>query len=258
MTINELYNMMMAKPSEGGAGYIAVNEALIKNLGALEAMVYCKLINYAKYYSDQSKLTKDGSFYCTIATLEDSLGIGAKGQRRILKKLEEMNLIEVSEQGMFKSRHIKVLRNSEAEEAFSKPEIKPRQKIPFDPQKMEKYSKPFNMAVLQNQVKKAVTELNLDERWVEDGLKLYEIYFREVGNPPSYYSQDSVKKLIQRVNDLDLSYGIRDFFDSYCEGYREVPCKEGYTKSINNLVTEEMLEPLAKRKDLPVEAALPF
>lgn len=231
-------------------GYTILSDALAHNLGNDEAIVYTKLVGFQLYFKKENKLT-EGYFFCSVEFLEFRCNVSQYQQKKIMADLIGRGLIDIKYSGMPRRRYIKVLTNESAILRVFKPvEVEEKEKVPIPEKLKEKYSQPFDISVLDNQIKKAAASLGVGENTAKEVQGLYRQYIDYFGEPYSYYSNNSVSNLVSRVNDLDLSYNIfeENTFQCLLEAYSETNVEgKGYTRSINNMLTDEMLDILSYR-----------
>lgn len=67
--------------------------------------------NKSKYSADIQNMLNDGWFYCTIDDLYDSTRYKYKSQATAIKKLIELELIEVKTGGLFNKRYFRIIAN---------------------------------------------------------------------------------------------------------------------------------------------------
>lgn len=72
---------------------LTVNRPLAHSIGVMEAMIYAALISKSSYY-ERNGMLDDGWFYSTIPDLEESTTLSEYQQKRCIKKLAEIGLIE--------------------------------------------------------------------------------------------------------------------------------------------------------------------
>lgn len=106
-------------------GFIPVNRALIKRLGRDTALFFSEIINEFGYWQSQNKLRsfkeKDGTydggwFFSTIENIENNTTLSGHEQRKIIKQLVELNLIQTTHKGVPQVRYFKL--NQDAIEEF--------------------------------------------------------------------------------------------------------------------------------------------
>lgn len=71
-----------------------VSEGYVKTFGADGAIFLCFLINKLQYWADKDKLIDGKWFYCTVETISDRLGFSYAMQRKIVKKLEDLGVLQ--------------------------------------------------------------------------------------------------------------------------------------------------------------------
>lgn len=88
--------------------FIAVNKQLIKEIGLLEAVLFCELCAEHDYYEKEKQLQPDGYFYSTIDNIEQRLRITKKQQLRIITNLQKLQLISIKYKDIPRKRYIKI------------------------------------------------------------------------------------------------------------------------------------------------------
>jgi len=89
-------------------GYIVINRVLLRKLGCEMALVLHYLINLRQRTQDR----EDGWFFCTVSYMSDELNMRDKIQRRILKNLQELGLIETKRMGLPAKRFFRISTNA--------------------------------------------------------------------------------------------------------------------------------------------------
>lgn len=87
--------------------YITLNKDLIKLVGLEEAILLGELASEYDYWEKQDAL-EDGYFYTTIENVQNNTTLSDYQQRRILKKLQEVGLVDVKVRGIPAKRYIKI------------------------------------------------------------------------------------------------------------------------------------------------------
>lgn len=88
--------------------FIAVNRELIKAVGVEEAVIMGELIDELTYCTENNSLTEDGYFRCTVEDLEKVICLSDHKQRRALKHLQELGIVDVKSKGIPQKRYIKI------------------------------------------------------------------------------------------------------------------------------------------------------
>lgn len=88
-------------------GYIILNKYVMKALGLHEAILLGELCSEYIYWYKEQKL-EDGFFYSTRENIENETTLSPFQQRQALKKLTEMELVEIVEKDMPKKTFYKV------------------------------------------------------------------------------------------------------------------------------------------------------
>lgn len=89
-------------------GFITVNKALIKLMGLEESILLGELASEFDYWTKNNGLTEDGFFFSTIENIEDKTTLSEYQQRKALKHLQEMGLVEIRVKGLPAKRYIKL------------------------------------------------------------------------------------------------------------------------------------------------------
>lgn len=87
--------------------YIILNKDLIKIIGLEEAILLGELASEYDYWEKQNTL-EDGYFYSTIENVQINTTLSDYQQRRVLKKLQELGLVDVQVRGIPAKRYIKI------------------------------------------------------------------------------------------------------------------------------------------------------
>lgn len=85
-------------------GFICVNKQLIKLLG-LEATVFLGELASIYNYNKSLNTLKDGWFFATVEKIENNTSISDYKQQQIIKKLQELNIINQKIEGMPRKRY---------------------------------------------------------------------------------------------------------------------------------------------------------
>ena len=89
-------------------GSIIVNKKLANAIGLNEAVLYSELLSKYKYFKDRERLTDDGFFFNTVDNLEQDTTLTGKQQRPCIKRLEKLQLVEMSIRGLPSKRYFKI------------------------------------------------------------------------------------------------------------------------------------------------------
>ncbi len=87
--------------------HISINKNLIKTVGILEAILFSDLVSKYKYFKKRNML-QDGWFFNTASNISEDTGLSQFQQSRLIKKLAEINLIQVKIQGLPAKQHFKI------------------------------------------------------------------------------------------------------------------------------------------------------
>jgi len=90
-------------------GSIIVNKALARTLGIETAIMYSELLSKYNYFLTRGMLGNEEWFFNTIENMEEDTCISAYSQRKAIKKLKEMGLIEYSIRGIPAKRYFKIV-----------------------------------------------------------------------------------------------------------------------------------------------------
>jgi DNA-binding PadR family transcriptional regulator len=88
-------------------GSIVINKKLAKEIGLNPTIVYSELVSMFKYFESRGE-TDNGWFYCTIEKLEDNTTLKRDVQDKAIKKLADLNLIEVARRGLPAKRYFRI------------------------------------------------------------------------------------------------------------------------------------------------------
>lgn len=87
--------------------FITVNKELIKMLGLEEAIILGELASEFSYWESQGCL-EEGYFYSTIENIEENTTLSAHKQRKAMKKLQALNILDIKLKGLPAKRYIKL------------------------------------------------------------------------------------------------------------------------------------------------------
>ena len=88
--------------------FITVNKELIKQVGLEEAIIIGELASEFDYWQKNNGLTEDGYFFSTIENVEEKTTLSEHKQRKALKNLKELGLVDVRVKGLPAKRYIKL------------------------------------------------------------------------------------------------------------------------------------------------------
>ena len=88
--------------------YLILNKSLIKLLGWDELGMLQELISEGNLWEQKELLDKEGFFFCTSDKIKDLFGWSWDKQKKILNKLESLNLIELKLKGNSFKRQFKI------------------------------------------------------------------------------------------------------------------------------------------------------
>lgn len=87
--------------------FITVNKIMIKALGLEEAIILGELASEFAYFESKG-LLEDGYFYSTIENIEDNTTLSAHQQRKAMKRLQSLNILNIKIKGLTAKRYIKI------------------------------------------------------------------------------------------------------------------------------------------------------
>lgn len=90
--------------------FLMVNKNMLKHLegDCIAVIILTELILKHQFYKNNHQLDSDGFFFCTLKTLEDSLGIKRGAQDHALKHLIDKGLLYVENKGFPKKRYFEI------------------------------------------------------------------------------------------------------------------------------------------------------
>lgn len=90
--------------------FLMVNKNMLKHLNgdSTAVIILTELILKHQFYKHNHQLDSDGYFFCTLKTLEDSLGIKRGAQDHALKHLIDKELIYIINKGFPKKRYFEI------------------------------------------------------------------------------------------------------------------------------------------------------
>ena len=100
--------------------YLVLNKSLMKKVGINESILLTELASEHLYWESNKGLDDEDMFYSTVDNVEDNTTLNDYQQRKAIKKLEELNLIEVKVKGVPAKRFIRINLNK-LEEIFDNP-----------------------------------------------------------------------------------------------------------------------------------------
>lgn len=89
------------------SNFITVNRELALKIGLEEAIMLGELASEFDYWSKHNGLA-DGYFFSTIENIEKKTTLTEYKQRKILKHLQELNLVDCKVKGLPAKRYIKI------------------------------------------------------------------------------------------------------------------------------------------------------
>lgn len=88
--------------------YIIVNKELIKTIGLEESIAIGDLASMYIYLQKQNELTEDGFFFYTVEAMEENTSLSDYQQRKALKNLKNLGLIDMDLRELPAKRFIKL------------------------------------------------------------------------------------------------------------------------------------------------------
>jgi hypothetical protein len=92
---------------------LTVNRLLAHAIGLSEAVVYAALISKCSYYERNGILDDSGWFYSTVPDLEASIALSEYQQKRCIKNLVDVGLIESKNRGLPAKRCFRIIEDIE-------------------------------------------------------------------------------------------------------------------------------------------------
>lgn len=92
------------------SAFLIVNKRLAKLIGLHETVLLADLISKEEYFIENSQL-KDGWFFNTSKNIEKDTTLTSYQQRRCIKKLEELEIIETKVCGIPAKQHFRISEN---------------------------------------------------------------------------------------------------------------------------------------------------
>jgi hypothetical protein len=90
-------------------GSIIVNKKLAYNIGLHEAIMYSELLSKYKYFAEKNELQPDGYFFNTVANMQKDTTLSDHQQRKAIRSLEKLGLIEYKTKGLPAKRYFKIV-----------------------------------------------------------------------------------------------------------------------------------------------------
>ena len=90
-------------------GFISCNKKLAWRIGMRATILYSELLSRFIYFKNKGKLTRDGFFFNTIPDLQKATTLTGKQQRKEMKQLKKLGLVEQNNRGMPKIRYFKII-----------------------------------------------------------------------------------------------------------------------------------------------------
>ncbi len=94
-------------------GSIIVNKKLARNIGMEAAVMFSEIVSKQHYFTERGQLTDDGFFFNTVADMERDTTLTDHKQRKAIKLLSALELIEHKNRDMPQKRYFKVTVNEE-------------------------------------------------------------------------------------------------------------------------------------------------
>lgn len=243
MTVEDISKRMTQKK---GAGFVVVNKALMKNLGLVAAAIYTELVRDYLYYEKKGELTADGEFFCTEKTIEKEMGLKDDAQKRALRKLEDLGLIEVKLKGIPRKRYITICTREEfVNAAFTFDDGEPKKE---DNEETEEQAV-FDLAKMDDVIRNAAKECGKDAVYAEDMRKYYRGFFAICGRPENLFSRSSVRKFIKRIDEINGEWMVFDIKVStrLHDEYMKTQVRSGTVRTPNHLFSEGFYDNYLKR-----------
>ena len=89
-------------------GCIVVNKNLANNIGINESILFSELISKCLYFMEKNELDNDGFFFNTIENLKKDTCLSEFQQRKVIKTLQNIGLLEIKLKGSPPKRHFKL------------------------------------------------------------------------------------------------------------------------------------------------------
>lgn len=77
-----------------------INKTIHKKYGMPTALWLAEILSRWYYWLDKGKLDKEGYFYITQEKIKEATGLGRTTQHKIIKRLQELKIIEVKRVGL--------------------------------------------------------------------------------------------------------------------------------------------------------------
>lgn len=209
--------------------YISVNEQLIKEYGAIEAVFLSKifgLANQKEYFS------------CPISSLENSIGFSKKQQERIIKKLTDLEFIESKIRGFPPIRYIKINYENLPDCIKARSPTPQQEKIPLTNVQSDKPNPKSNFT---SQAKEIIKYFNAkaNTKYKADNKKTLDLIKARIKEGFSLDDFKIVidKKVLEWNTDPNMYKYLRPMtlFSTKFESYLNQPIKTPCQKSISKL-----------------------
>ena len=106
-------------------GSIIINKKLSHNIGLHETIMYSELLSKEAYFEGRNEL-KDGWFFNTIENMQKDTTLSEHQQRKAVKKLKTLGLIESKSKGMPAKRYFRIIENEELVKTLITQEARPK------------------------------------------------------------------------------------------------------------------------------------
>lgn len=90
--------------------FLVVNKELAKKIGLNETVLLADLISKEQYFIDNNQLN-DGWFFNTAKNIQDDTSLTAHQQRKCIKNLRSLGIIETHLKGIPAKQHFKIIEN---------------------------------------------------------------------------------------------------------------------------------------------------
>ena len=92
------------------SAFLVVNKKLAKEIGLLEVVLLADLISKEEYFEENQQLL-DGWFFNTAKNIQEDTTLTAHQQRKCIKNLKELGIIETKVIGIPAKQHFKIIEN---------------------------------------------------------------------------------------------------------------------------------------------------
>ncbi len=106
---NELSNVGYLINLLRSDGSIIINKRLAHSIGLNEAIMYSELLAKYKYFTEKNSLQDDGYFFNTVVDMQKDTTLSEYQQRKVIKNLEKLGLIDYKTKGLPAKRFFKIV-----------------------------------------------------------------------------------------------------------------------------------------------------